>query len=168
MQRTIMLTIATAVMLPLAAGAQERMPHEQGFERHLFPPELVMRHQQQLQLTEQQRTTIKEAVKQLQTQTLEFQWELQELNEALSEMLARESVDSRAALAQVERMLEIEGQVKRMHLDLLIRIKNTLTREQQEQLRSMREHQEQSRLMREGREPRREMEHRMQEERPRR
>ncbi|MDH3458121.1 MAG: periplasmic heavy metal sensor [Gemmatimonadota bacterium] len=168
MRRTLMLTIAAAVMLPLAAAAQERMPHEEGFERHLFPPELVMRHQQQLQLTDQQRNTIKEAVQQLHTQTVEYHFQLQEQNQALSEMLARESVDSRAALAQMGRMLDIEGQVKRMHLELLIRIKNTLTAEQQEQLGSMREHQEQSRLMHEGREPHREMEHGMQMEHRRR
>ena len=113
MQRSIILTVTAALLLPLAVTAQERMHHEEGFEHHLYPPELVMRHQQQLQLTEQQRTTIKEAVKQLQTQTLEFQWELQEQNQALSEMLARESVDSR----QVHKLAVGYGVLPRLFLE---------------------------------------------------
>jgi Spy/CpxP family protein refolding chaperone len=116
---------------------QQQQMHEEGFHQHLFPPEIVMRHQQRLQLTEQQRTTIKEAVKQLQTQVVEHQWTLQEQNQALSEMLAGESVDAAAALQQVDRLLDTERQVKRMHLELLIRIKNSLTSQQQELLRQL-------------------------------
>ena len=55
-----------------------------------------------------------------------------------SSELSRPRVDREAALAAADRMFGVEQQVKRAHLGLLIRIKNTLTGEQQEELEGLR------------------------------
>lgn len=43
-------------------------------------------------------------------------------------------MDEAAALAQVDRVTEIENQMKKTHLTLLIRVKNLLSEDQQQQL----------------------------------
>ncbi len=48
-------------------------------------------------------------------------------------------MDEAAALAQVERVTEIENQMKKTHLTLLIRVKNLLSEDQQQQLLTLRE-----------------------------
>ncbi|MDH3496968.1 MAG: periplasmic heavy metal sensor [Gemmatimonadota bacterium] len=107
-------------------------------EDALFPPELVMQHQRAIGLTAEQRTTITDAVKALQAQAVDFQWKMQEEQQKLTELLAQPSAQEAAVLAQVDRVLDVERQIKRMHLAALLRIKNALSAEQQQQLRGLR------------------------------
>jgi Spy/CpxP family protein refolding chaperone len=44
------------------------------------------------------------------------------------------SVNEQQALAQLDRVLEIEREIKRLHIGLAVRLKNRLTPEQQDQL----------------------------------
>lgn len=139
MTRRIALALAAALLVPAAGAAQQPPPGaEPSFAAHLVPPELVMQHQRRLGLTEQQRATITGAVKELQGKAVDLQWRLQEDQQRLAELLAGPSVDAAAALAQVERLLDVERQIKMAHLTMLIRIKNTLTPEQQAILRTLR------------------------------
>jgi Spy/CpxP family protein refolding chaperone len=48
-------------------------------------------------------------------------------------------VDEAQALARADKMLKIENEVKKAQMSLLIRIKNILTREQQDRLRAIRD-----------------------------
>lgn len=130
--------------IPLALGllfASATWGYAQGetsFDRFLFPPELVMQHQGQVSLTESQRNTITESIKQLQAKVVDFQWQIQAETQKLEGLLASPSVDAEAALQQIDRLLGIEREVKKLHLSTLIRIKNTLTPEQQKQLQQLR------------------------------
>lgn len=122
--------------------AQQRQPAapeqaEPDFARHLFPPELIMQHQQKINLRPEQRTTITEAIQQLQAKVLELQWQMQSEAQKLSELMQVPTIREADALAQVDRVLDVEREVKRMHLRTLIRIKNTLSREQQATLLSL-------------------------------
>lgn len=112
-------------------GARVQPAQEADFARFLFPPELVMQHQAALGLTPQQRTTITDAIKRLQGDVLDVQWDMQQASQRLTELLRGPQVDADAALAQVDQIFELEHTVKRVHLATLIRIKNTLTPEQQ-------------------------------------
>lgn len=141
MTRHTIVTLALVLFLPVMAGAQERIPAEQGFERHLFPPELVMQHQRQLGLTEQQRTALTESITKLQADVVQLQWQLHDASARLGELLEPSKVDASAALQQVDRILEIERSVKKAHLALLIRIKNTLTVDQQRMLTELKQEQ---------------------------
>lgn len=132
------IAFALTLLLPQVAGAQQPPGGEPDFAGHLFPPELVMQHQRRLGLTAEQRTRITDAIKQLQAQVVDLQWQIQEEQQRLSEVLAAPSVDRAAALSQVERVLDVERRVKLAHIALLITIKNTLTPEQQTMLRELR------------------------------
>ncbi|MDH4045350.1 MAG: periplasmic heavy metal sensor [Gemmatimonadota bacterium] len=104
----------------------------------LFAPELVMQHQRAIGLTPEQQTAITDAVKTLQAQVVDFQWKMQYEQQQLVELLGQPTVQEATVLAQVDRVLEVERQIKRTHLAALIRIKNTLSAEQQQQLRDLR------------------------------
>lgn len=138
------ITLALVTLAPGTAAAQtpgQHDPHAHAappFEESLFPPELVMQHQRELDLTAQQRATITEAVKALQHQVVDLQWELQDEQQKLTELVRQASIQEAAALAQIDRLLDLERQVKKAHLLLLVRIKNTLTPQQQQTLTGLR------------------------------
>ena len=125
-----------------AAAAQQPQQSPPGaepdFARFVFPPELVMQNQQRIGLRPEQRTAITEAIRQFQASVVDLQWKMQEETQRMSELLQAPQVNEAETLAQADRVMGIEREVKRAHLALLIRIKNTLTREQQATLRSLR------------------------------
>ncbi|MBI4503554.1 MAG: periplasmic heavy metal sensor [Gemmatimonadetes bacterium] len=123
---------------PAPAPPPPQPPPDSGFGMHLFPPELVMQQQRRLGLTAQQREVITAGIKELQGQVIDLQWRMQDEEQRLSALLDRPSVDAVAALAQVDRLLDVERQVKKAHLGLLIKIKNALTAEQQDILGEIR------------------------------
>jgi Spy/CpxP family protein refolding chaperone len=105
------------------------------FLNELFRPETVMKHQSEIQLTDEQRAAITEAIKTTQGNVLDLQWKLEEQQQKLSELLAPDHIDMDAALAQADVVMDAERKVKEEHLTLLIKIKNLLTPEQQKKLR---------------------------------
>jgi Spy/CpxP family protein refolding chaperone len=129
-----------AILLLLAAtpmlAAQEPEPE---FAKHLFPPELVMQHQSAIRLTPGQRTSITEGIRDFQLKVVELQWKMQDEAQKLTELVQGARVDEGQTLTQVDRVLGIEREIKRAHMGLLVRIKNSLTQEQQVALASMRD-----------------------------
>ncbi len=122
--------------LPGVAGAQEGEPP---FMRNFFPPELVMQNQRAISLRKDQRKAITKAIQSTQSETIELQWEMQEAAASLEEAVAVPKIDEGAAIAIAEKMMEVEGRVKRAHLALLIRIRNVLDPDQRERLAEIRE-----------------------------
>lgn len=108
------------------------------FERHLFPPDLVLHNQLALGLSEEQLTAIKRLLKETQGRVVELQADLARVTERLSGILAPSRVDEAAALSASDEAMRLESFVKREHLALLVRVKNLLTEEQQETLRNLR------------------------------
>ncbi len=104
---------------------------------NLFPPSAVMRHASEIELTADQREAIQRAIDEAQSTLTRQRWEIEERTAALEKILAGERVDETAALGQMDHLLAAEQTAKKTHLQLLIRIKNTLTPEQQEKLRSL-------------------------------
>jgi len=68
----------------------------------------------------------------------ELQWRLQDQMELLQETMKSSSVNEAQALAQLDKVLDVEREIKRLHIGLAVRLKNRLTPEQQEQLHKMR------------------------------
>jgi Spy/CpxP family protein refolding chaperone len=128
-----------AIILVLAAtpilAAQEPEPE---FAKFLFPPELVMQHQQAIRLTPDQRTAITQGIRDFQLKAVELQWKMQDETQKLTELVQGAKVDETQTLAQVDRVLSIEREMKRAHMALLVRIKNTLMSEQQAALAPLR------------------------------
>ena len=132
------LALLFAAATPVSAQQQPGANADQDFARHLFPPELVMQHQQRIGLRDDQRKAITDAITQLQTRVVELQWQMQAETQKLSTLVQETTVREPETLAQVDRVFAIEREVKRAHLTALIRIKNILTREQQATLNSLR------------------------------
>jgi Spy/CpxP family protein refolding chaperone len=123
----------------LPAAVAETPPEEDPLARHVFPPELVMKHQQEIELTERQRETIKGEIQKVQSRFLDLQWQMQKEMEKLVSLLDAGPVDESRALAQAEALMRLETETKKMHLAMLVRIKNLLTEEQQSRLARLRE-----------------------------
>lgn len=136
--RTVVMALAAlAAAPPLAAQhpTPSPQPHQDDvLARHLFPPELVMQQQAAIALKAEQRAAITRAVRELQAKALELQWQMQDETQRLTELIDRAAVDQAAALAQLDRVIAIEREVKRAHFALLLQIKNMLTAEQQARL----------------------------------
>jgi Spy/CpxP family protein refolding chaperone len=133
--RTLLsLSIALAA-IPALADA----PAEDPFQGALFPPELVMRHAEEIGLDEAQRLAIKEAVQEVQPLFLDRQFELQSEVGRLRKQIAPAEIDEEQALATLDRVLALEREIKRAQVGLLVRIKNLLRPEQQQRLAALRD-----------------------------
>jgi Spy/CpxP family protein refolding chaperone len=104
----------------------------------MFPPEMIMGHTRELEITNEQKTFIRGEIQKTTTRFLELQWQLQDAMEALHEDMKASAVNEQQALAQLEKVLETERQIKRLHFSLGIHLKNQLTAEQQAKLRALR------------------------------
>jgi len=104
----------------------------------VFPPELIMQHQRELALTDEQKSFMRGEIQRTTTRFNELQWQLQDSMEALRETLKGNQVNEELALAQLGKVLEAEREIKTLHMGMAIRIKNRLTPEQQMKLQSLR------------------------------
>jgi Spy/CpxP family protein refolding chaperone len=108
------------------------------FLGELFQPALVMQHQKEIALRDDQRAAISSVLKDTQSRVVDLEWEIQGATQALEALMREDRIDEKAALAEVERLMRAEQEVKKAHLSLLIRVKNQLTPEQQRTLRTKR------------------------------
>ena len=128
-------------MLLLAAGAaraQHAPPGGDPFAHTLFAPELVMQNQEAIGLTEDQKTYFKTELRKAQAGFTEMQWKLQDEMEKMIALTKQPHPDEQQVLAQLEKTLAAERDIKRAQVSLLIRIKNKLTPEQQARLNELR------------------------------
>ena len=135
--RTWMLAAAAAVMFAGPVAAQEKK--DDRFEKAFFDPQLVLQRSRDIGLTPQQRSAIMDAVKKAQTDLVPLQLDMTEPALDLVELVEQQRVDEAQALAKADKMLKIENEVKKAQMSLLIRIKNILTKEQQDRLRTIRD-----------------------------
>lgn len=105
---------------------------------NMFPPDLVMAHQKAIGLDDAQKGYIREELLKTQTRFTELQWQLQDAMESLVSLLKEDRVNEQQALAQLDKVLNSEREIKRAQVGLLVRIKNKLTPQQQAQLQQLR------------------------------
>src|SRR5262245_35139192 len=105
----------------------------------IFPPEMIMQHQRELGLTDEQKTFMRGEIQRTTTRFNDLQWQLQDQMEALHDTVKSNSVNEQLALSQLDKVLDSEREIKRLHMEMAIRIKNKLTPEQQMKLQVMRQ-----------------------------
>lgn len=132
--------IAVLLLLALAASARgwTQQPGEDPIAKNVFPPELVMKYSQEIGLDDRQRAAIRENVQSVQTKFLDLQWDLQEESQKLVRLLQANPVNEAAVLAEVDKVLALEREIKRAQISLLVKIKNLLTETQQAKLQGLR------------------------------
>jgi Spy/CpxP family protein refolding chaperone len=130
--------VALALLAATSSLALAQSPPDDPLRDYLFPPELVMQNQQALGLAEDQKSFLKTELRQAQQRFTELQWKLADEMEHLVSLLKQPQVDEPQALAQLEKVLAAERDVKRTQMSLLIRIKDHLRPEQQARLQEIR------------------------------
>jgi hypothetical protein len=66
-----------------------------------------------------------------QAKSTDIQWTLSGEQQRLEQLLRAATLDEMAVLKEVDRILSLEQEMKRTQLTLLVRVRNTLTVEQQ-------------------------------------
>ena len=139
MRTVLMLAVLMAGgAVPAAAQADPPVAEDPLFSV-LFPPELIMQHRRAIGLTDEQRDAISRMIQDLQGRVVRLQWELLDEVQRLTDTLEGNRVDLDLALDQMDNVLETEKDIKQAHLELLVRIKNLLSPEQQAILSRLKE-----------------------------
>src|SRR6266576_7237998 len=128
------LSAATLAAQGAPPGQRAPMPGPGGpddFGRNFFPPELVMQHQSEIGLQDAQRATLTSAIQQTQGKFMDVQWKLSAEGEKMGRLLQGTQVDETQVLDEVDRILALEREIKKAQISLMVRIKNTLTPQQQ-------------------------------------
>jgi Spy/CpxP family protein refolding chaperone len=140
MKRISTLCIACLWLVCNTALAQDagKAPGQDPIGEQLLPPELIMQNQKTIGLSDAQKNSVISAMKQAQGRMIDVQWDLQRATEPMVDLLKPDKVDEQAVLAQLDKVLAAEREVKRAQLGLMVRLKNILTPEQQHTLRELR------------------------------
>jgi Spy/CpxP family protein refolding chaperone len=135
--RTRVLCICAAFLF-VAGTAFAQQPDQDPIGQSFFAPELVIQHQEAIGLSAEQKEHLKTEIRQAQLKFTELQWKLQDEMEKMVSLVKQPHVDEQQVLAQLDRVLAAEREVKKEQITLLVRIKNKLTPEQQGKLSELR------------------------------
>lgn len=128
-----------ALGLAIAAPALAEEGKDEPFKGKLFPPNVILEHKDQLNLTKQQFTDIRAAVVEVQSGVAEHEWDMAEAYQAMMAELDRETIDQAVILEHAEAALRAENEVKKKQISMLVRLRNLLNKEQIAYLRSVTE-----------------------------
>ena len=139
-----------ALILPLALAAstlyaQPQAPHPppqrpDPLMETLFPPELIMQNAEAINLTDEQREKLETEMHKAHDRFEDMHAKLDKQRETTAALLKKERVDESAAMAQFEKVLDQERELRRAHLALMLSLKNKLTGEQQTKLEEIKKH----------------------------
>jgi len=96
-----------------------------------------MQHQQEIGLSPDQKSFINAELQKAQAKFSELQWQLAGEIETMASLVKQERIDEAQSLAQLDKILNLEREIKRTHIALVIRIKNRLSGEQQARLQEL-------------------------------
>ena len=134
----VTLVLAASALIPNGLSAQTEEPQEDPFSSVLFTAEEIMQHRRAIGLNDEQRDAITRLIEELQGRGVGLQWRLLDETESVREALEGPRVDLDRVMDRFRKALDTEMDIKRAHLELLVRIKNILTPEQQDELRRLR------------------------------
>jgi Spy/CpxP family protein refolding chaperone len=124
-------------LLATAVWAQGQGPQRDVFKGKLFPPNIILEHQDALDLTKDQFTAIRAAVVETQGSVAEHEWDLREAYQQVMSDLDETQVDEDKVMENVQNALLAENEVKKLQVRLLIKLRNLLTDEQLAYLQSV-------------------------------
>src|SRR5262245_62873011 len=148
----VLMTVAVGLLAVGMASAQQPEPDQPQqprmppppppdmLDNSVFPPDVIMEHQRELGLTDQQKAFMRGEINKTSKVFNELQWQLQDAMEALRDTMKADQVNEQLALAQLDKVLNAEREIKKLHMALAIRIKNNLTPEQVQKLQNLTRH----------------------------
>ena len=129
------LALVAALCPPLAAADSKTAADP--LAGAFFPPELVLLARDSIALTPGQLQAFRDCTEKTRLRSDELRMKLERETAALAALAKRDRVDETAIGAQLDRVLDVERQLKHLHVSLLSAIKNLLTPEQQARLREI-------------------------------
>lgn len=123
-------------LCPLFAADDSKTAAD-AFTGALFPPDLVLRAGDRIALTPAQREAFRSRVEKEQPRSNELRMKLDRDIASLAALAKQERVDATALIAQLDKVLDGERELKHLQVGLLVAIKNLLTPEQQAKLREI-------------------------------
>ena len=126
-----MKTCLLALLFCVGLAAQDPLAE------HFFPPELILGNARAAGIDDNQLAYLRAEAVKAQARFSELQFQMQDALEALVGLIRNATVDETRTLAALDRVLQIEREIKRAQLGLAIRMKNKLTPEQQQRLQGM-------------------------------
>ncbi|HYZ88949.1 MAG TPA: periplasmic heavy metal sensor [Myxococcales bacterium] len=129
--------VLLVLALQTAGAAPPEAPPDPIRDR-LYPPDLIMQHQAELGIDDRQRAAMTKEVSTFQSQVVDLQWKMSSATDELARLLDSSRIDETRALAQADKVMAIEREMKKSHLTLLIRLRNLLTDAQRAQLANAR------------------------------
>lgn len=128
MRKQLLLGVLAVLLgMSVATAAQSKADV---FKGKLFPPNLILEHQDALRLSKEQFTAIRAAVIEVQANVAEHEWDLREAYMNVMSELDKSPVDEQRVMEFVDRALVAENQVKKEQVAMLVRLRNLLTDEQ--------------------------------------
>src|SRR5262245_32799421 len=117
---SMILLSALLLLFNIAMFGAQNPPSDQ-LDAIMFPPGWVMENQRELGLTEEQKIFLKTQLLQGATRFMELQLQLQDEMEKMVELVKQDRVDESQTLAQLDKVLNLEREVKRAHIALFIK-----------------------------------------------
>ncbi len=128
----IVLIACLAFASSMAAGPRGDM-----FKGKLFPPNIILENQAELNLTKEQFKAIRAAVVEVQAAVAELEWDMREAQHNVMAELDKSPVNEKRVLEHVSAVLAAENRVKKQQMTMLIRVRNLLTPDQVAYLESL-------------------------------
>jgi Spy/CpxP family protein refolding chaperone len=126
--------LLTALLLLHTAILRAEPPPEVAVDAKLFPPEFIIEHQDGIGLSDTQRDAILKAAQTMQPEFEEMQKNIRSATQDLAAVLGENPVRVEAALAQFDKVLDREREIKRAHLKFVLSLRAQLKPEQIEKL----------------------------------
>src|SRR5262245_51084983 len=131
------LALCVLFLVPLCTLAADPPDKDEWLRGKLFAPDLILKNQAKLKLTDKQRDAIGQELKRVQAQAAESDWQIMSEGAELQELIAQHPIDSKAVMGRIDHVFEAENKKKRLFVEMLINIKNLLTPEQVAYLQSV-------------------------------
>jgi hypothetical protein len=132
----VLVLLAFSLRAVTPAFAQDA-PGSDPIAAALISPDVVMRHQAALGLSDVQRKAIQSDALSAQEKFANLQWQLSAATEKLATLLDATHVQQDRAIAALDSVLNLERELKHTQLTLMIQIKNELTPDQQSRARAL-------------------------------
>ncbi len=124
-------------LLSSVAAAQSPAIPKDVFKGKLFAPNVILEHQDELDLSKEQFAAIRAAVVEVQGSVAGHEWDLRDAYMKVLADLDDSPIDEDKVLENVDAALLAENRVKKLQVTMLIRLRNLLTDEQVEYLQSV-------------------------------
>ncbi|MBT1696668.1 hypothetical protein KK083_07275 [Fulvivirgaceae bacterium PWU4] len=122
------------LLLIMMVAAANTLLAQDIFQQKLYAPDLVLKYREEASLSADQVEKIKSIYNGELAAYNSKKWDLDAMMVKLEQLISVSKVDSKAAMAQLEKSLVLEAEIKKMKLDMLLKVKNLLTPAQQEKL----------------------------------